>query len=152
MASPQPSPQPSPLPADQAPASRKRSFALLRYTLLRIGLFVVVWLVLEFLTPLSLAWTLIGAIVMSGAISVVVLDRTRGEAGRSVSGYFRRINARIEASTSAEDAADDAARAAAAATASASAQGEGDAQDQPVAEQQGSGALEGGDQSGPSRG
>mgnify|MGYP006282202021 CR=1 FL=1 len=119
-------------------AGASKTLALARYTLLRLGLFAVVWLILELVTPLGTAWTLIGAILMSGAISVVVLDRTRGDAARAVGGLFDRINARIDASASAEDFDDDV-----------STDAERDAEDKSVGEQQDSGGLESGDQRGP---
>lgn len=141
------------------PSSRgHKALAIARYTILRIALFAAVWLLLEVLTPLSLGWTLIGAIVMSGAISVVVLDRSRGEAGQAVGGFFRRINARIDASSHAEDEADDRARAEALAASgqgadsSVLAEGEGGSQDQTVGEQENAGGLQGGDESRPTGG
>lgn len=135
-------------------------WAVTRYTLLRIALFAAVWLLLELITPLSLVWTLAAAVLMSGAISVVVLDRPRGDAGRAVGGYFGRLNARIEASARAEDEADDRARLAASAVATsgqdtsaqdASTQGDRQAEDEAVAEKQDSGGLQSGDESGSAR-
>lgn len=77
--------------------------AVLVYTLLRLALFLVVWAVIAFLTPIKGGWAAAAAIVMSGAISLVVLDRQRGAVGSVAAGFFGRINARIEASARAED-------------------------------------------------
>lgn len=132
-------------------STHAKGLAVAKYTILRIALFAAVWVVLELITPLSLAWTLIAAIVMSGAISVIVLDRSRGEAGQAVGGFFRRMNARIDASSRAEDEADDRARAAAAGS-TGSGEPEGDAQQETVGQQQDAGGLEGGDQAGAGRG
>lgn len=77
--------------------------AVLRYTLLRIAIFVAVWLVLDLLTPLTTLWAAAAAILISGAISLVVLDRQRSAAGQVVGGFFSRLNARIDAGTRRED-------------------------------------------------
>lgn len=122
-----------------------KALAVARYTVLRIGLFLAVWLILELVTPLSIGWTLIGAILMSGAISVVVLDRPRGEAGQAVGGFFRRINDRIEASARAEDFDDEPVR-------GDSGRGQSSTEHDAVGEQQDAGGLQGGDQGGPGRG
>lgn len=77
--------------------------AVLRYTLLRIAIFLVIWLVIDLLTPLSTLWSAAAAILISGAISLVVLDRQRSDAGQVVGGFFSRLNARIDAATRRED-------------------------------------------------
>jgi hypothetical protein len=115
--------------------------AVIVYTLLRILLFAAVWVVVELLTPIHGVWAAAAAIVMSGAISLILLDRQRGKVGQAAGGFFGRINQRIESSARAEDEALDAADAALA-------QREQDAQGQAVAEQQDPGALEGGDEGG----
>jgi len=73
------------------------------YTLLRVGIFLVFWLPLHFLTPLRGLLAAAAALLMSGAVSLVVLDRQRGRVGRAAGGFFERLNARIDASTRAED-------------------------------------------------
>jgi len=78
------------------------------YTLLRVALFGLVWLTIELLTPLSGVWAIVAAILMSGAISLLVLDRQRGRVGAATAAFFGRINDRIEASALAEDARVDA--------------------------------------------
>lgn len=81
-----------------------KALAILVYTLLRVGLFAVVWVVVELVTPIHGLWAAAVAILISGAISIVVLDRQRGAVGAVAAGFFGRINARIEASARAEDA------------------------------------------------
>ena len=81
--------------------------ALLIYTLLRVALFLAVWLTIELLTPVSGVWAIVVAIMLSGVISIVLLDRPRNRAGRVAEGFFGRINERIEASARAEDIDDE---------------------------------------------
>lgn len=81
--------------------STLRSVAV--YTVLRFALFLAVWAVLYFLTPLDALWSAVAAILISGAISLVVLDRQRGKVGVAAGGFFSRINARIDAATRSED-------------------------------------------------
>ena len=52
---------------------------------------------------LSLKTAAASAILISGAISIVVLDRQRGRVGVAAGRFFGRINARIEESARAED-------------------------------------------------
>lgn len=77
--------------------------ALVVYTLLRVALFAVVWVGFEFLTPIHGLWAAVAALLISGAISVVVLDRPRNKVGVAAGRFFGRINERIEASARAED-------------------------------------------------
>lgn len=81
--------------------------AVLIYTALRIGLFLAVWLTIELLTPISGIWAIVVALLVSGAISIAVLDRPRNQAGLAAAGFFGRINERIEASARAEDVDDE---------------------------------------------
>lgn len=89
-------------PGDASHA-RSKTAAILIYTLLRVGLFAVVWVVVDLLTPFRGVWAAVVAILISGAISIIVLDRQRSAVGAVAAGYFGRINARIEASARAED-------------------------------------------------
>jgi hypothetical protein len=82
--------------------------ALLKYTVLRLAVFVVVAAGLYLVGVRNLWVNALLAILISGAISLVLLDRVRNEAGLSVS----RIWQSLESATTAEDAADDAARSA----------------------------------------
>lgn len=77
------------------------------YTAMRIGLFLGVWLLLQLITPLRGLWAAVLAIVISGAISIVLLNRQRSEMGGVVGGFFRGINERIDAASRAEDFPDD---------------------------------------------
>jgi hypothetical protein len=83
--------------------------AVLVYTLLRAALFGVIWVLFEFLTPIHGLWAAVSALLISGAISVVVLDRPRNKVGLAAGGFFGRINERIDASARAEDDDEDAA-------------------------------------------
>ena len=77
--------------------------AITVYTVLRVALFAAVWLTLELLTPINGLWAIVLAILISGAISIVLLDRQRDRVGAGAAGFFRGINERIEASARAED-------------------------------------------------
>jgi Protein of unknown function (DUF4229) len=83
-----------------------KALAVASYTLLRFALFAIVWVVIELLTPINGVWAIVAAILMSGAISVIALDRQRGAVGQAAAGFFGRINERIEASARAEDVDD----------------------------------------------
>lgn len=74
---------------------------------MRVGLFVAVWLLLQLVTPLRGLWAAVGAIVISGLISIVLLNRQRSAMGGVVGGFFRGINDRIDAASRAEDIPDD---------------------------------------------
>jgi len=79
-------------------------FALLRYTLVRLAIFAVVTGLLWLIGVRTNTLLLIAlGLVISGFISLVVLNRSRDAASASVVGVFSRINARIDASTRAED-------------------------------------------------
>ena len=80
-----------------------KALAILVYTTLRFALFILVWLVFELLTPISGVWAIVAAILVSGAISIVVLDRQRDRVAAVAAGFFGGINARIDASTRVED-------------------------------------------------
>lgn len=73
------------------------------YTGLRLALLAAVWLALQVVTPIRGVMAIIVALLISGVVSVVVLDRWRGDAGASLAGVFRRIDERIERSRTAED-------------------------------------------------
>ena len=76
------------------------------YTALRLAMFVGVWILLELLTPIHGLFAAAFAILISGAISIIVLNRQRDVMSASLFGFFRRLNARIDASTRAEDVDD----------------------------------------------
>jgi hypothetical protein len=122
-------------------SSVRSALAILVYTALRVALFAIVWVALELFSPVHGLWAAVAAILVSGAISIIVLDRQRGAVGLVVAGFFGRLNARIEASTRAEDVdpAIDTPPAG-------SGQGEQQTETDPVDEQQQPGVLESGDQ------
>ena len=82
-------------------------WAILRFTALRLALFGFVWLLILLTTPLRGLLAAMVALLISGVISVVVLDRQRAAMGAVLAAFFGRINARIDASARAEDEADD---------------------------------------------
>lgn len=73
------------------------------YTGLRLGVFLAVWLLVQWVTGLRGLMALALAIVISGAISLLLLNRQRDAMSTGVARFFRRINERIDASTRAED-------------------------------------------------
>jgi hypothetical protein len=80
-----------------------KAVAIAVYTLLRLALFVACWLLFQFLTPLKGIWAVVAGILVSGAISLILLDRQREKVGRAAEGFFGRINAKIDAAARAED-------------------------------------------------
>jgi hypothetical protein len=119
--------------------------AVVVYTVLRIALFLVIWVLIDLLTPVHGVGAAVTAILISGAISLFVLDRQRAKVGRVAAGFFGRINERIEASATAEDDDD----VLPPGDAPSSGEGEQGAEDQAVDEQQLAGGLEGRDEGGP---
>ncbi|MFH9175956.1 DUF4229 domain-containing protein [Streptomyces albogriseolus] len=94
---------------------------MLRYTLMRLGIFagclVVVWaLVYSGLAPRGLGdsnglWIVLLALLISAPISFVVLRNERDRASERIVRRVERAKANLEANRSQEDAADDTARA-----------------------------------------
>ncbi|MFF5797086.1 DUF4229 domain-containing protein [Streptomyces albogriseolus] len=94
---------------------------MLRYTLMRLGIFagclVVVWaLVYSGLAPRGLGdsnglWIVLLALLISAPISFVVLRNERDRASERIVRRLERAKANLEANRSQEDAADDTARA-----------------------------------------
>ncbi|GGX36395.1 membrane protein [Streptomyces malachitofuscus] len=93
---------------------------MLRYTLMRLGIFVgclvVVWgLVYSGLAPRGLGdsnglWIVLLALVFSAPISFVVLRKERDRASERIVQRVNRAKAGLEANRSMEDTADDTAR------------------------------------------
>jgi hypothetical protein len=94
---------------------------MLRYTLMRLGIFVgclvVVWgLVYSGVAPRGLGasngmWVILLALVLSAPISFVALRKERDRASERIVPKVERLKARIEADRNQEDAAvDEAAR------------------------------------------
>ncbi|MFF1698312.1 DUF4229 domain-containing protein [Streptomyces sp. NPDC058257] len=94
---------------------------MLRYTLMRLGLFVgcffAVWgLVYAGVLPKGLGdsnllWVLLLALVISAPLSFVLLRKERDRASVQVVERVERTKANLEANRTQEDVADDAARA-----------------------------------------
>jgi hypothetical protein len=93
---------------------------MLRYTLMRLGVFVgclvVVWgAVYSGIAPRGLGnsnglWVVLLALLISAPISFVVLRKERDRASVQVAQRVDRMKANLDASRSQEDAADDTAR------------------------------------------
>ncbi|MFG1668170.1 DUF4229 domain-containing protein [Streptomyces sp. Y7] len=93
---------------------------MLRYTLMRLGIFVgclvVVWgLVYSGLAPRGLGdsngmWVVLLALVLSAPISFVVLRKERDRASAGIVQRVDRMKANLEANRSQEDIEDDASR------------------------------------------
>lgn len=73
------------------------------YTGLRLALLAAVWLLIQVVTPMRGLLAVAVALVISGIVSFVLLDRPRDQASAGLSGLFRRIDDRIERSRVAED-------------------------------------------------
>lgn len=86
--------------------SRSRWISFLVYSVLRLLVFAAVWLLVQILTPWRGLLAIAVAILISGGISLFVLDRPRGQVAMGVDAFMRRMNERIEASARAEDVDD----------------------------------------------
>lgn len=73
------------------------------YTVLRLGLLLATWFLIQLLTPLRGLFAVAVAFVVSGVIGFFLLDRPRNEASVSLSRVFKRIDDRIERAKTAED-------------------------------------------------
>lgn len=89
--------------SDVSASGGSKAAAIAVYTALRVALFAGMWLTIELLTPINGIWAIVLALLLSGAISIVVLDRQRDRVGRVAAGFFSGLNERIEASARAED-------------------------------------------------
>ena len=105
------------------------------YTAMRVALLAAVWLAIQVVTPMRGLLAIAVALVISGVISFIVLDRSRDRASVGLAGAFRRINDRIEQSKVAEDIDD---------VPAASGQGEPESQEDSVGQDEHTGALQDG--------
>lgn len=105
------------------------------YTAMRVALLAGVWLVIQVVTPMRGLLAIAVALVISGVISFIVLDRSRDTASKGLAGVFGRINDRIEQSKVAEDVDDEPADLG---------QAEAQAQEQSVGEGEQAGGLQDG--------
>jgi hypothetical protein len=94
-----------------APRTLDDAMAFLRYTLLRVLLFVVVAALL-WIAGVRGFWLLLLAIFGSGVVSVFVLSRSRDAASASLANRVSDVRRRMRERTAAEDAWDDRRRAA----------------------------------------
>lgn len=83
--------------------SSRSAWSIVLYTALRVAMFAGAWILIELLTPIHGLFAAAFAIVISGAVSIVVLNGQRDAMSAVLFGFFRRMNARIDASTRAED-------------------------------------------------
>ena len=87
------------------PRSRS-AWSIVFYTALRLAMFIGAWILIETLTPIHGLFAAAFAIVISGALSIILLNGQRDAMSAALFGFFRRMNARIDASTRAEDVND----------------------------------------------
>ncbi|HJU96359.1 MAG TPA: DUF4229 domain-containing protein [Jiangellaceae bacterium] len=83
---------------------------MLRYTLLRVLLFLVVAALL-WIAGMRGFWLLLIAIFVSGVVSVFVLSRSRDAASASLANRVSEVRRRMQQRTAAEDAWDEQRRA-----------------------------------------
>ncbi|MFM8155970.1 MAG: DUF4229 domain-containing protein [Actinomycetes bacterium] len=83
--------------------STRSAWSIVLYTALRVIMFVGAWVLIELLTPITGLFAAAFAILISGAVSIIVLNGQRDAMSIALSSFFRRMNARIDASTRAED-------------------------------------------------
>ena len=76
--------------------------AFVQYTAARIAIFLACWGLLWLIGAKGVLGVLL-ALVVSGLISYVVLDRVRGRFAAAVSGSFKGFRARFAAGKAAED-------------------------------------------------
>lgn len=116
------------------------------YTGLRLAVLAAVWILLQLLTPMRGLFALAAALVISGVISFVLLNRSRDSASTGLSRIFGGINDRIERSRTAEDHLDSEESPAGADAPPALGQPDAEAEEQAVGQGEQPGALEDGDQ------
>ena len=107
--------------------------AWVTYTTIRLALVVVIWLVIQFLTPVRGLLAIALALLISAIFSIIFLGKQRDAMSQSMFGFFRRLNERIDAAAAKEDYLD----------------GESQTQNNPVDQQDVPGSFEDGDQGGP---
>ncbi len=82
---------------------KNKSVAWLSYTTIRLALVVLVWLALQFFTPIRGLLAVALALLISALFSILFLSRQRDAMSESMFGFFRRLNERIDASAAKED-------------------------------------------------
>jgi hypothetical protein len=109
---------------------KNKSVAWMSYTTIRLALVVLVWLALQFFTPIRGLLAIALALLISALFSILFLSKQRDAMSESMFGFFRRLNERIDASAAKEDYLD----------------AESQAQHDAVDQQENPGGLEDGDQ------
>ena len=112
------------------------------YTGLRLALLAGVWRLIQVVTPMRGLLAIAVALVVSGVISFILLDRPRDRASAGLSGVFRRIDERIERSKVAEDIDEDPVTDDPAPSGQVSGEGESRAEQQSVGQDEQAGGLE----------
>ena len=110
-----------------------KSIAWVSYTTIRLALVVLVWLAIQFFTPIRGLLAIALALLISAVFSIIFLSKQRDAMSESVFGFFRKLNERIDASAAKEDYLD----------------AEPQAQEDSVNQKDDSGGLEDGDQGRP---
>ena len=82
------------------------------YTAARLLLWLAIWALLQFLTPVKGLLAVVLSLLISSAISIIVLDRQRDVMSEGIGSFFGGINQKIANSAAAEDAWQDEIRAA----------------------------------------
>ena len=103
------------------------------YTTIRLALVVVIWFAIQFFTSVRGLLALALALLISAIFSIIFLGKQRDAMSQSMFGFFRRLNERIDAAAAKEDYLE----------------GDPEAQNNPVNQQDVPGSFEGGDQGGP---
>lgn len=112
------------------------------YTAARLLLWLAIWALLQFLTPVKGLLAVVLSLLISSAISIIMLDRQRDVMSEGVGAFFGGINQKIANSAAAEDAWQEEIRAAQ------SGPGQQSAASQAVDQDQQATLLEGNDQRG----
>jgi branched-subunit amino acid transport protein len=73
------------------------------YTSLRLGVFLASWLLIQAFTPLRGLTALVTALLVSGLVSLFLLNRHRDAMSGVVASAVSRLNARIDRAAAAED-------------------------------------------------
>lgn len=84
--------------------------AFLRYTLLRVLVFVVVTVLLWIVGLRELWLLLLAAVFLSGVVSIFVLSKSRDDASAALDRRMSEVKRRLTERTAAEDAWNDAER------------------------------------------
>jgi len=80
-----------------------KSIAWVSYTTIRLALVVLVWLAIQFFTPIRGLLAIALALLISAVFSIIFLSKQRDAMSESVFGFFRKLNERIDASAAKED-------------------------------------------------